>query len=136
MNNTDNNTKGNFLVFHSTNRTHPLQPNAKLWHEEIIQIAQTGITEKNPNRNFQLVALVSNATPEEVFELTQHLENPWQQNPEVIAFTHQPRSTSVGDVIFRVGETNLKKALMVGHFHYIDLSKIQEGQYTFDTKVF
>ena len=114
---------GSFLVFHNTNKNLPIKPDTGLWFNEIAKIEKTGLTGENPDRNFRLVALVSNASPEEVFEITQHQETDWTQHPQVLRFTNTPqRSTSVGDVILRVGITKLEFALMVGSTGFIKLA--------------
>jgi hypothetical protein len=102
--------KGHFLVFHSTKPEQMLHPNPQLWKEEILQIAGLNQDKETTPRNYRLVALVLASSPEEVFELTNHLGTPWQQNPEVVSFTVKPqRSTSVGDVILRVGVLDVNK---------------------------
>ena len=47
---------------------------------------------------FEHVASVECADVEEVYQLTNHIDHPWQQNREVI-WSEVARSTSVGDVI-------------------------------------
>lgn len=48
---------------------------------------------------YEHVADVEAAEPHQVYQLTNHIDTPWTQNPEVTVHTAQARSTSVGDVL-------------------------------------
>jgi hypothetical protein len=146
VNGTDDNNdkKGHFMVFHCLRQEQMLNPQPQLWKEEVLKIA--GLTQENYPRNFRAVALVFASSPEEVYQLTNHIGTSWQHNPEVVSFTRTPqRSTSVGDVILRVGvldekeeeelhtkfkdetaqdtafRVTLNRAVMVNHYGFLPL---------------
>jgi len=49
---------------------------------------------------YKLVATVECADLEDVFRITNHIDEDWTKNPEVTELFHnRPRSTSVGDVV-------------------------------------
>jgi hypothetical protein len=55
---------------------------------------------KERERYYQLVAVVEAETLEEVYRLTNHIDNDWRENALVRTIaTTPPRSTSVGDVL-------------------------------------
>jgi hypothetical protein len=49
--------------------------------------------------NYELVAEVDTIDLDEVFRVTNHIDEPWWNNPEVKWHKPQSRSTSVGDVV-------------------------------------
>lgn len=52
--------------------------------------------------DYRLVARVDSDDLETIFDLTNHIDHPWQQNPEVVAIIDQnPRPTSAGDVVIK-----------------------------------
>ena len=106
----ENNKKGHFMVFHGINQEQMFHPNPELWQQEVLQMA--GVTPNNTPRNFRAVALVFASSPEEVYQLTNHIETPWKDHKEVVSLTNnQERSTSVGDVILRVGVLDEKEEI-------------------------
>lgn len=62
-----------------------------------------GVSPEFNEQNYQRVAIVESPSVDEVFRITNHIDQSWTKNPEVIKFVGQPRSTSVGDVV--VAET-------------------------------
>ena len=58
--------------------------------------------------DFEAVASVDCDTLEEVFYLTNHIDKPWWDNPQV-NLLKRSRSTSVGDVVEQVEANALKK---------------------------
>lgn len=49
--------------------------------------------------NFKRVALVESNSVDDVYRITNHIDDPWWDNPEVIKKVEESRSTSVGDVV-------------------------------------
>lgn len=70
-----------FLVYHVKNPTFfPPHPE---WNQE----------------NYEHVAEVDTTSLEEVFRVTNHIDEPWWKNKEVTWYKPNSRSTSVGDVV-------------------------------------
>lgn len=75
-----------WLVYHNIDETTMFQPDPELWKER--------------DKHYHLVALVEADSPEEVYQLTNHIDGDWRENAVVKSMSLQPpRSTSVGDVL-------------------------------------
>jgi hypothetical protein len=79
----------------------------QVWHKDVP--AFFGATDDDLAAfpvGYTHVANVETADVREVFQLTNHIDAPWFQNPEVepIGTTDRLRSTSVGDVIVGGGK--------------------------------
>jgi hypothetical protein len=59
----------------------------------------------NNYENYIMVAEVAASSLEEVFDMTQNVEDTWTKNPHVLwSKSHDLRSTSVGDVLVHNGK--------------------------------
>jgi hypothetical protein len=75
-----------YAVYHANDLLAMIAPQPEHWHTE-------------RSRHYTHVADVE-APLVQVFALTNHIDRPWTENPEVVWHTTAPvRSTSVGDVI-------------------------------------
>lgn len=72
-----------FIVYHNKNLGNLMRENPNLKFPE----------------NYTKIAVVEADNLDMVFQLTNHIHNHWQENPECIMVTERARSTSVGDVI-------------------------------------
>jgi len=62
----------------------------------------------------KLVAIVQAEDLEEVFEMTNHIDDDWTKNHGVVKSWGPCRSTSVGDVVISAGTFSFWKVLPVG----------------------
>ena len=61
---------------------------------------------------YEEVAIVEANSVDDTFKITNHIDENWTRNPEVVELiNHNPRSTSVGDVVEDEE----------GKFHYCDM---------------
>ena len=61
---------------------------------------------------YEEVAIVEANSVDDTFKITNHIDENWTRNPEVVELiNHNPRSTSVGDVVEDED----------GKFHYCDM---------------
>src|SRR5947209_5816833 len=75
-----------FALYHANDLHAMIAPQAEHWHTD-------------RSRHYTHVADIE-AKLSQVFELTNHIDHPWTDNPEVVWHTAAPvRSTSVGDMI-------------------------------------
>jgi len=58
-----------------------------------------GVHPEFTQKDFKAVAVVEAQSVDDVFRITNHIDDSWTKNPEVIRYVGQPRSTSVGDVV-------------------------------------
>jgi len=49
--------------------------------------------------DFETVAIVATESEDHAFRLTNHVDSPWWENPLVVRYKPESRSTSVGDVM-------------------------------------
>ena len=87
-----------YLVYHSRNM------------DDMIKMLDKAPKEINL-KNYDLVAMVASETLGDVFRITNHINEPWWNNPEVIKHYDEVRSTSVGDVI--IEREHRKRSFMV-----------------------
>jgi len=71
--------------------------------------------------DYELVATVKTDDLEKAFELTNHINSIWMQNPDVTAEPGQHRSTSVGDVM--VDES--ARTWQCGDFGWREIASVQ-----------
>jgi hypothetical protein len=75
-----------YAIYHANDLHAMIAPQPERWYTD-------------PSRHYTHVADVE-APLAQVFALTNHIDHPWTDNPEVVWHTASPvRSTSVGDVI-------------------------------------
>jgi hypothetical protein len=95
-----------YTVFHANDLHDMIAPQAEHWHGD-------------RSRHYTHVADVV-APLAQVFALTNHIDRPWTDNPEVVWHTADPvRSTSVGDVIL---SEESGRAWLVMHFGLQELA--------------
>jgi len=67
----------------------------------------SGLPPEFNDENFELVAEIESPNSDDVFRITNHIDEAWWNNPEVRSYTHGSRSTSVGDII--VGDDDVRR---------------------------
>lgn len=72
--------------------------------------------------DFERVAIVNCENLEDVFRVTNHIDESWQNNPEVVTAVERARSTSVGDVVI----TADGKAFLCDHVGWVEV-KVEDA---------
>ena len=83
-----------FLVFHNLDEDSQFEVNPNIW--------------KTTPQGFKLVALVHARDFDHAFQLTNHMDHAWWENPQVTLLVEPTqRSTSIGDVIIPLAEARM-----------------------------
>ena len=69
------------------------------FNTDVVQSDGKASRHCDTQKDFKAVAVVEAKSVDDVFRITNHIDQSWTKNPEVVRYVGQPRSTSVGDVV-------------------------------------